>query len=354
MDWTSSLVGGAIGFLSSLGIMTADRIWDRAGKLKIYYTLWDPEAAENPLKRPGFTVCGPGAELSHLSFIFPLTLEIQNTSNTSRVLRDTKITLYNHGVFVDEMRQVRSIRTETARRTETENLGDNKNSYSFVIPPRSIQTEKCVFQYYLERQETNQHIFDEVRFRYFDEHDVEREYHVMYIENCWQLGDICAEDKWTRLGAKKSYQKKDSDNGEIIPFTPEKISYLQMIQEPISRMSNISAIMKGFSAAMTGVVATLLELEVSCWLLLMVSIPLFMFACLDIYYLKLEKRYRYLYECVRTDQHAVDFSMKLSKDNRKAKSRVIDCLKSTSIWLFYLVLFAALAAIIYLKWKGII
>ncbi len=111
MDWVSSLVGGAIGFLSSFGIMTADRIWDRAGKLKIYYTLWDPEVAENPLKRFGFTVCDSGAGFSDLSFIFPLTLEIQNTSNTPRVLRDVKIALYNYGVFVDEMRQVRYIKT---------------------------------------------------------------------------------------------------------------------------------------------------------------------------------------------------------------------------------------------------
>ena len=344
MDWMSTLAGGAIGFAASFGTMVAERIWNRAGRIKIYYVL---KYGETPIETAGFDKadCGP-------TFVIPLLLEIQNTSNTSRVIRDVSARLYNNSVFVGEMIQINS----SSRNNSIKNYGGEKNSYSFVIPPRSIQRQECTFVFTVATGETKKNIFNEVRIRYYDEHDITHEYHLLYIEDgkCWMRGNLDTKDEWTLLGKRKKYCPTEDFSGELIPFSPEKISYLQMIQEPISRMSNISAIMKGFAAAMTGVVATLLELEVSCWLLLMVSIPLFMFACLDIYYLKLEKKYRYLYECVRTDQHAVDFSMKLSKDNRKAKSRVIDCLKSTSIWLFYLVLFAALAAIVYLKWKGII
>lgn len=141
---------------------------------------------------------------------------------------------------------------------------------------------------------------------------------------------------------------------EPIPMTGEKIIYLQMIQEPICRMSTISAIFKGFAATIVAGIAALTYCEVNTWILGLSFIPVILFTCLDVYYLKLEKKYRYLYEQVRIGKHEVDFSMQLTKDNKIAKTRIWDCIKSPSVWLFYPVMIAILTAVFIIKMKGVI
>ena len=133
-----------------------------------------------------------------------------------------------------------------------------------------------------------------------------------------------------------------------------KIAYLQMIQEPIGRMSTASAIFKGFAATIVAGIAALSYCDVNTYILGLSFVPVLLFALLDIYYLQLEKKYRYLYEQVRTDEHEVDFSMKLTKDNKSAKAKVIDCIKSLSICLFYPAMITILIAVMYFRWKGII
>lgn len=137
-------------------------------------------------------------------------------------------------------------------------------------------------------------------------------------------------------------------------FNDEKIAYLQMLQEPISRMSTTSAVFKGFAATIVAGIAALTYGDIHTWVLGMSFIPVLSFAMLDVYYLKLEKKYRHLYEQVRTDQHPVDFSMNLTKNNRVAKSRILDCIKSPSIWLFYPIMFVILIFVMYMYMKGTI
>ena len=133
-----------------------------------------------------------------------------------------------------------------------------------------------------------------------------------------------------------------------------KIAYLQMIQEPIGRMSTASAIFKGFAATIVAGIAALSYCDVNTYIFGLSFVPVLLFALLDIYYLQLEKKYRYLYEQVRTDEHEADFSMELTNDNKAAEARVWDCIKSPSIWLFYPAMIAILGTVMYFKWKGII
>ena len=131
-----------------------------------------------------------------------------------------------------------------------------------------------------------------------------------------------------------------------------KAEYLQMIQEPISRMSTVSAIFKGFAATIVSGIAALSYCDVNSTVLALSFVPVLLFALLDIYYLKLEKKYRYLYNQVRQDEHPIDFSMELTKDNKVAKSRVRDCIKSPSIWLFYPIIIVILIIVYILKLEG--
>lgn len=133
-----------------------------------------------------------------------------------------------------------------------------------------------------------------------------------------------------------------------------KIEYLQMIQEPISRMSTASSIFKGFSATIVSAISALTYCNLNTIVLVLSFIPVLLFAFLDIYYLKLEKKYRYLFNQVRDDEHPVDYSMALTTDNKAARSRICDCIKSPSIWLFYPALLGILVAVSILKMKGLL
>ena len=137
----------------------------------------------------------------------------------------------------------------------------------------------------------------------------------------------------------------------------DKIAYLQMIQDPIGRMSTNSAIFKGFAAAIVAGVAALTYSTLNVWVLGLSFLPVLAFAILDIYYLTLERKFRFLFEQVRTEEHNIDFSLELTRDPVEilhAKARVWDCLQSPSIYLFYPLMLAILIAVFLLKLKGII
>ena len=120
----------------------------------------------------------------------------------------------------------------------------------------------------------------------------------------------------------------------------KKIIYLQMIQQAIDRMSGNAALYKGFSAAMVTGATVAAYRELNIWLLLLSMLPVLAFFSLDTYYLSLERRYRFLYDQVRTDEHPVDFAMKPSGepfDLLRAKARFLDCIKSPAIYRYYLI-----------------
>lgn len=136
-----------------------------------------------------------------------------------------------------------------------------------------------------------------------------------------------------------------------------KKEYLQMLQEPICRMSTISAIFKGFAATIVAGISAISYSTTNVWILGLSFLPVLAFAVLDIYYLKLERKFRFLFDQVRLDQHAIDFSMKLINDPLEilsAKARTWDCIKSPSIYLFYPLMLLILIVVFILKWTNII
>ena len=135
-----------------------------------------------------------------------------------------------------------------------------------------------------------------------------------------------------------------------------KIAYLQLIQEPICRMSTISAILKGFAATIVAGVSVITYSEINIWILILSFLPILAFAMMDIYYLKLERKYRFLYDQVRLEKHEINFSMKLTSDTLEiisARARIVDCIKSPSIYLFYPLMFAIPIAVLLLKYYKI-
>ena len=138
----------------------------------------------------------------------------------------------------------------------------------------------------------------------------------------------------------KENEKTNTQNNNI--NSGDKLGYLQLIQEPICRMSTISAIFKGFAAAIVGGIAMISFKYINLIVLGLSFLPVFAFAMLDIYYLKLEKKFRYLY-------------INFEKDEiKKAKATNWDCIKSPSIYLFYPIMIVVLVAVFILKCVKII
>lgn len=139
---------------------------------------------------------------------------------------------------------------------------------------------------------------------------------------------------------------------EISEATQE---YLSMIQEPIGRLSNAASVFKGFAATIVTGVAALSYGEISLKLLILSFLPILAFLALDIYYLRLERRYRGLYNDVLSGKHTVDFSMALPQDGeaiKRANASVWKCFLSPSIWLFYPAMFLVLIIVCILKASG--
>ena len=114
--------------------------------------------------------------------------------------------------------------------------------------------------------------------------------------------------------------------------------YLCLIQNVIDRMSSTSAIIKGFAATVITGIAALSLTSIDKWVLLLSFLPVLSFFALDIYYLSLERRFRYLYELVRSQKHQADFDLKIDKKNREetkaANATFVKCFFSGSILLF--------------------
>lgn len=93
--YIGTLIGGLIGFLSSLGVQIAMRTLDRKGKLSFYSRI-----NSSFLQDWGFFSAD-----GKITFAVPLELECQNTSNVTRVVRDVSLSLWRDGVEVSRMRQ---------------------------------------------------------------------------------------------------------------------------------------------------------------------------------------------------------------------------------------------------------
>lgn len=138
----------------------------------------------------------------------------------------------------------------------------------------------------------------------------------------------------------------------------ETIQYLQMIQNTMSRMATSSALFKGFSATIVAGISMISYYQQNTFVIVLSFMPVAIFALLDIYYLQLERKLRYLYNLVREGKHPCDFSMDLKDDDiedaGEARIRIRDCIVSKSILIFYPAMIIILLLVIYMRVKGVV
>lgn len=155
------------------------------------------------------------------------------------------------------------------------------------------------------------------------------------------------------LGIDKSIKMAQKERNFRI--SEEKMAYLNMIQEPIGRMSTASSVFKGFTATIVAGIAALSYNDIKVAVLVLSFIPVLSFLSLDIYYLRLERKYRCLYEDVLSGRHEVDFSISFPNQKnflKRAHASIWSCMSSPSIWLFYPAMLIILVVVCILKCNG--
>lgn len=162
-DMAMLLVGGFIGFMASILTSLVNDFRQKKGKVKIYSRFIYSKFYEN-------STWGFIKRKNSMTFHVPIWIEVLNTSNVVKVLRDLNVVLFNNNIEICPMIQLdRSIFTITENRETFERIQDfgNKSSYSLVIQPRSIERFEVSFE--IKKSEVpNKSNFDEIRLSYYD------------------------------------------------------------------------------------------------------------------------------------------------------------------------------------------
>lgn len=206
IDWNEIiyvLVGAVIGFVGSIVVMLAERALDKKGTIQIFYR----RTNQRGMKKYGwgFDKIGDG----RLYLTIPVVFEIQNTSNTTRVIRDVSLLLYRGDTFIGKMYQSagRHVTTRTGNTITDEKdytFGAEKGSYSFVLQPRSIQRQECEYSYVIYANKKEEKVFDTIIARYYDERNKSHTFRVMTIEKAWEPNYFEPDQEWCILDEKIS------------------------------------------------------------------------------------------------------------------------------------------------------
>ena len=135
LDWKEIfyiLIGTCLGVVTSCAILFLERFMDKKGKLNIFYRRSSVRGSSG--YGWGFDNTGDGRAF----FIVPVVFELQNTSNTTRVIRDVSLLLCNEKKFVAKMKQAEKMHTKTRTGSTVTGeqdyyFGTDKGSYSFVL-----------------------------------------------------------------------------------------------------------------------------------------------------------------------------------------------------------------------------
>lgn len=123
-------------------------------------------------------------------------------------------------------------------------------------------------------------------------------------------------------------------------FTEDRIRYLEMVQNIVSRMSANSFNLKSWTITLVAGILALSSNEANTGYLYITFIPIIGFWFLDTYYLQLERRYRALFDCLRKNETVeVNFSLNPKEVLQTGNDRSLQyffCFFSKSEWLFYL------------------
>lgn len=133
-----------------------------------------------------------------------------------------------------------------------------------------------------------------------------------------------------------------------------KIKHLEMIENVIQRMATNSFQLKGWALTLVALIGSLAGTGKDKRFIVLAFIPIIAFWFLDSYYLQLERKYKALYKNVAVlEENKVDFNMDTSiieYPSTRDAERICycKCLFSKTEWTFYVLICAAMVAVIYI------
>lgn len=174
----SLIVGGLISLFTSISLLIVQRIIDRRGNLLIFYRMFYP--ASNT-KKIYFK------KNDEIIFNIQVLFDLQNTSNSSKVMRDINILLYKDNKYVAKMkRSYLAVQKEGNKLIREDKFGNEQNSYSITIPPRGIQTLLFDFLYDIKQEEIQKYDFNNIILEYHDDKNKRHVLKMREIKNCWK------------------------------------------------------------------------------------------------------------------------------------------------------------------------
>jgi hypothetical protein len=126
-----------------------------------------------------------------------------------------------------------------------------------------------------------------------------------------------------------------------------RVKHLEMLQSAVSRMATQSAASKGFCITLTTALLGLAVANKLPKLGMLAFAPIVAFALLDTQYLRLERRFRSLYENIVSEDWSTMPNFRMKPDSAP-KYAYWSCMFSWSILVFYLPLIAGVGVILLL------
>lgn len=157
------VIGAFVGFIST----RIQKRLDKKGKLYIYFR------RINAPKNNGW-----GFIQSCL--MIPLCVDLLNTSNINKTVRDFSLYLYFDNRKVKKFTQASM--TSNVKNEEVKIYGQVNNRYSFVVGAKSIVTADCLYMLKMQDLDKGDE-YNRVVACYYDEDNNKHEYEVMKLEH---------------------------------------------------------------------------------------------------------------------------------------------------------------------------
>lgn len=141
------------------------------------------------------------ADNAGMSFHVPLSLDIYNCSNTSKIIRNISLFAYKDKTFISEFKQCQG-NTRNPNEPGAIVLGDN-GAYTTAISPNS--TKRLHLEFMLKQTDlisgTNQ--FNKLYLSYYDENDNLISYYLLDVDANWIEGPLASPKQWISLNESR-------------------------------------------------------------------------------------------------------------------------------------------------------
>lgn len=127
-----------------------------------------------------------------------------------------------------------------------------------------------------------------------------------------------------------------------------KIKFLEMIQNIVTRMASNSFMLKGWAITLVTGIFVLSDKKVNRWGLIILYVPIILFWLLDSYYLQLERKYRKLYDVIlEKENDKIDFKILILPSNHIDKTCFYQSLFSITEFGFYFLIALLISVVIF-------